>query len=557
MRFLALLLLVACADPSPRTQVMVFVRAEADVIARAQRLEVEIFGAAPGEERVLRETIVYTDSTSPDFFSLEWPRRVALVPEGQDPNRLFTVVATAYNSGAEFARAEVTSSYLSEQTLTLDVWLRDDCIDRVCVPGNTCVAGTCVDATPIDPCALRVIETFVVPEGCGMPDGGVDTGTPDTGPQDAGVDSNVGPREDAGSDGGLDGGPDAGPPDPLDIYNVVFVSSESFVPGEFGGIDNAHDHCQRLARAAGLPESEYRAFLSTSAASALSVLGDARGFVNVEGRPFADRSTDLAEGKIFYPILLNERGDPNPESRWVVTGTNEDLSTDSTCNDWSSTDGQVTTGNAHDGAPFWLNRRFGFNGNPPVGCNLENPIYCFGVGRRAELDAPETPAETGGIFLSTGRVSAGSGTEAFDALCEDEGGPEYVAFLPSAVGESAISRVGSYRGPWARPDGVLVGDYNDLASGQMLAAINVNATGGYLSGGTEVVGVWSGAVQPDAASIEATTCSAWNDGSTAQNGRVAYFGRARDTYSNSGTYRVQCNISEGFPVFCISTEHLN
>ena len=84
--------------------------------------------------------------------------------------------------------------------------------------------------------------------------------------------------------------------------NTVFVSSE-VVPANLGGLDPYDAKCNELATAAGLNNAEgnaYKAWMSTSSASARDRIGSARGFARVDGRPFMDY---LTTGPVLNPLL--------------------------------------------------------------------------------------------------------------------------------------------------------------------------------------------------------------------------------------------------------------
>lgn len=530
-----LCLLAGACSTEPRTQVMVFLRAEPGVMERTTRLDVEVLGGAPGEARALRETVTYTTASSSEFFSLRWPRRVALVPEGGDPTREFAVVARAQDAEDEFARAEVVSGYLDGETLTLDVWLRDACIDQACGDGLTCERGTCVEAAPVDPCSLTRLEDGTVPEGCtpeedaGRPDAGMDGGT------DAGMDG--------GPDAGMDGGPDGGPPGPLDLYNVVFVASEARAPGSYGGISGAHTHCQDLARTAGLPEPDsYRAFLTDGSAPPTTLLTGSRGWVRPDGLPFADTIADISGNRTFYPVALTEAGEEPTETR-VATGTSIDFGVGETCGDWTEMTGSVTTGNAFDGPRFWMNRRFGFEPRPPpVDCNTAVALYCFGTGRSLALPAPTPPTGAGRVFVTSNDVDSGAGISAFDAQCQTEGGASYVAFLPDSASGTPLARLAGFTGPWARADGVVVADsVTQLASEELRAPPVLDAFGAYVGDR-----LWSTGVAPSMTS--GFNCTGWTAGG---NARFSYTGRARGFYSTAVT-RI-CDGVDSERVLCFST----
>src|SRR5213592_2896892 len=107
------------------------------------------------------------------------------------------------------------------------------------------------------------------------------------------------------------GGDDAGStcePVPTDA-NYVFVTSTTHAPDELGPAD-ADRICNARAQAAGLPGT-YVAWLSSSTEPARDRLGSARGWVRLDGLPFTDTLADLAAGKVFYPVGLDERCRPS------------------------------------------------------------------------------------------------------------------------------------------------------------------------------------------------------------------------------------------------------
>jgi len=79
--------------------------------------------------------------------------------------------------------------------------------------------------------------------------------------------------------------------------NIAFVTSAKYVGGQFGGLDAADKECARLALAARLPGT-YKAWLSTSTEDAIDRLGSARGWVRVDGKPFADERKEIIEGDL-------------------------------------------------------------------------------------------------------------------------------------------------------------------------------------------------------------------------------------------------------------------
>jgi hypothetical protein len=138
------------------------------------------------------------------------------------------------------------------------------------------------------------------------------------------------------------------PPEPP---NIVFVTSVAY-DGNLGGLAGADQKCQALAEAAGLPANTYRAWLSTPSVNAVSRLGAARGWVRVDGKPFADTKADIQAGRLFHPIRVDESGnyDDTPWGSNVWTGTGSDgalVWSGYTCNGWtdSSADANGVYGN--------------------------------------------------------------------------------------------------------------------------------------------------------------------------------------------------------------------
>ncbi len=423
------------------------------------------------------------------------------------------------------------------------MWLRDDCIEQTCTDGQTCVAGACVAAPDEDPCNLTRLEDGARPEGCAT--------------MDAGAEQDAGPGMDAGDvDGGLDAGdedastpdagaPDAGPsdagPGPLDIYNVVFVTSSAHSAGELGNLASADAICETRATEAGLPDpASYVAFLSITGASAITRLAGSRGWVRPDGLPVMDEPADLQAGEMFYPIAVTETG-AQPTVTTVATGTRSDLSVGATCGDYTTLAGNVTAGNAYDGTRYFTDRRFGFAPfEPATACNEPAAIYCFGTGRDVALAPPPPPPGAGGAHVSSAMPAVGpTGIAAMDAAC----GAGYVAFLPDGA-NAALDRLGGFAGPWVRPDGVVVAEnITQLAGERLLAPPLQTAIGLYVGDGR----IWSNERTPDTAG--GFTCTDWTDAGGGM-ARFSYLGRARSFYTRAVSRA--CG-PQGDRVICLST----
>lgn len=194
---LAVLAVVGCADPIPRTQVMVAIDADEDVRAAARSLRVVVEGGPTPGDLVTGRAVT---------FDASWPTIVGVVPRNGDARRTFAVRAEALDgSGGRIAVAVVIGRFVARRTMSFRLVLYGGCGTR-CGLDETCNAeGGC------DPAMIQADD--LVPW----------TGAPDAGPRDAGREDASpmdGGRDDAGrrDAGRTDGGPpdagesDAGPP---------------------------------------------------------------------------------------------------------------------------------------------------------------------------------------------------------------------------------------------------------------------------------------------------------------------------------------------------------
>lgn len=264
--------------------------------------------------------------------------------------------------------------------------------------------------------------------------------------------------------------------------------------------------CQLHARAAGLTGT-YRAWLSTSTESALSRLGSASGWVRPDGRPVVNTTTDLANGKMFHPIRLNESGvdvlETTVNTATTSNGTKHSLST--TCTDYTAADAQLITRGYSSGvaSPFTV---FGSSS-----CSTAARVYCFGIDRQATVTVMPPPSYRR-AFLTNAAWTPGGGLVSADALCASQasaaGLPGTYKALLAPSGATAKSRFITSDVPWARVDGVpLAATAAALFSLTYWdSAFTVTASGAYLSGN---YGVWGGATSLTTAGTDATTCTNW------------------------------------------------
>ncbi len=167
-----------------------------------------------------------------------------------------------------------------------------------------------------------------------------------------------------------------------------------------GGLAGADAHCQTLAKAAGVGNKEWRAYLSTQSANAVSAkdrIGSGPWF-NAKGVQIAASVADLHSDKNNLTketqltekgTVVNGRGD-TPNQHDILTGSNLDgtappAGTDATCSNWTSSgEGSAFVGH-HDRQGGGANATSWNNAHPSKGCSQANLVatggngyfYCF------------------------------------------------------------------------------------------------------------------------------------------------------------------------------------
>jgi hypothetical protein len=211
----------------------------------------------------------------------------------------------------------------------------------------------------------------------------------------------------AGGRGGAGSDLDAG-----DVTQFsFFVSSQTNVTGDLGGLNGADTRCQTLAAAVDQGDQVWQAYLSVEhdtdhdnqAVNARDRIGEGPWF-NVKGTMLAANLDELHQRSGDPEVFLDEHGDkingqwegsPAPVQHDVVTGSDNAgmLLSGLTCKDWTSTDHADTAQVGHtDG--LGPNR----NDQPPYnswnsahangGCDDTAPlggsgrIYCFATGAK-------------------------------------------------------------------------------------------------------------------------------------------------------------------------------
>jgi hypothetical protein len=360
---------------------------------------------------------------------------------------------------------------------------------------------------------------------------GSSTGAGGTSSEGAGAGgAGAGEGGDAGAGGSSDPVPD--PP------NVAFISSETFVLADLGGLDAADAACGDLASAANL-EGSFVAWLSSSSQSARDRLGAASGWINTRGNPFADQSDELfAADQVYFPIGYDELGRSIQGS--IATGTLADGSAaPQNCLDWTSSSGAdaLLTGDAHGGSVLWTQA---YDGSA---CDAEYHLYCFQIDYRAKLYP--TPSQGRTVFVSsTPFTLAPNGRAAADALCAADAAAAqlsgtFVALLGTST-EAPLARFTQPTRPWVRPDGMPVASASSSLLQDLLEApISQQADGAHV-GGTLVYGT------PNLQNPTALSCGDWTNPAAVAPVIVGQAGyndarwRAAHTASCSETARVLC-----------------
>jgi len=152
----------------------------------------------------------------------------------------------------------------------------------------------------------------------------------------------------------------------------VFVTQTRY-QANLGGLAGADAICQATAVAAGLPGTDWTAWLSDSTENAIDRIPDGQ-YQLVDGTPVAADKADLTDGLLNAAINLSEFG--NPTSGFAWTGTQEDgTDTGNNCDDWtvnsSGSGGDRGITDVRDGQWTKLNAE-------PAQCSERYRLYCFG-----------------------------------------------------------------------------------------------------------------------------------------------------------------------------------
>lgn len=137
---LGVALLVGSCGSRPRTQIMVELRAEPQLLSRLTHLSVRAQGFdATGLE------------TGPMFerslvAPLGLPLSLAIVPRFEDATRTFVFEAVGRDVDGVVIVVRARSGFVLEQTRRLSLVLEEACLEVSCADTQTCRAGRCEDA---------------------------------------------------------------------------------------------------------------------------------------------------------------------------------------------------------------------------------------------------------------------------------------------------------------------------------------------------------------------------------------------------------------------------
>jgi hypothetical protein len=309
--------------------------------------------------------------------------------------------------------------------------------------------------------------------------------------------------------------------------NLIFASS-TLHPATRGGLAPYDAECNRLASAAGINDADGQAFvaaMSDSTSSLRERLGGARGWVRLDGLPFADTLASLFDDDvIYYPAAFDELGRKVPAGDEAYnsggglspnTGTLADGSASpDNCGDWSS-DGAGLLGTFAQiaaGPGRWIEFLSG-------DCSLAGlqRLVCMGRSRSAAITRPSS---IGKRMWTVFDYSPGSMTP--DQRCQMErpvGVTNAAAFV--AYRDRPAAAVLSSEASYVRPDGALVGSGADIARFEVLTAPWLRADGTF---NPVNEAVWSGAYAPDVVSEPDFDCNEWQSGSDTTSGYVGTYG---------------------------------
>jgi hypothetical protein len=333
---------------------------------------------------------------------------------------------------------------------------------------------------------------------------------------------------------------------PTITNNLVFVTSAA-LRTDLGGAAAYDTRCNQAATAAGINDqagTAFVAFVSDAASLATTRIGAAaRGWVRMDGRPFADTLASVLQGQqLFNAIFFDEMGGSFTSGAILtLSGTRPDgtLLPGATCNNWTTAGGDnLSYGLANAGPYDW-------EGGSSGACNPSH-FNCLGKTRAGAVSAV---ASTGRKIWVTNTPFVVGGSMTPDAKCQSErpSGVITAAALISYTNRAASSVLVT-TASYIRPDLTLVGSGAQLASAGILESGPwQTAAGAYAPAARQA---WTGAADLASLGTAANTCGNWND--RAGTGNVGLITSPVDWWVGSfGTG--PCN-TDFFNLYCVQTQ---
>lgn len=288
-----------------------------------------------------------------------------------------------------------------------------------------------------------------------------------------------------------------------------------------------------------LGSGTFVAWYGSSTRSAKERLGSASGWVRPDGRPVANTPDDLANGRMYYPLVIDEHDNPVAGADvFVATATLDDANATYTSAADCLTGAPTGTYGVADGEKgSWT------NGGAIVCAGAKFHIYCLQIERAATVAMPDPP--TGAyrhafLYSDTIAGASGSGTMAFDAACDSDATKHGLGSAVALVSTSATAAADLLTAgvPYVRPDGVVVFDEQH----RRLAAIDVTLDHVYMQSE-----VWAGSRDIGSAALAGETCSDWTNGG--ENARTGDSSRSAAGAFGGLTGSLNCANTRG--LYCI------
>ncbi|MCC6995135.1 MAG: choice-of-anchor D domain-containing protein [Deltaproteobacteria bacterium] len=313
--------------------------------------------------------------------------------------------------------------------------------------------------------------------------------------------------------------------------NLIFVSDRTFATDL--GVAGYDSECNRAASSLGINDNAgtgYIAWVGSSTSAPGTRLGaTARGWVRMDGEPFADAQTDLVtSNQVYNPITFDGLGERVAPEETAMTGVDPDgaVNTTQNCGDFRSTTGNLLSGMV-GGGPFNWTAGSGSACTP-------SRIICMGKTKTTALPTPRGRGKM--IWMTSKNFVIGGGVTPDDA-CNSAlpSGVSRAVALIAYTGTAAADQLDRAQ-TYVRPDGVIVGTGDDIMRMTHESGIWQSNDGVYRQIGFGRI--WTGAKSPTTRGTINTTCDNWR--SDRQEGYQGFHGMIGRTFFD-GT-QLTCSI---------------